>query len=216
MAGEIAYPGRWIPEELVAELCLKWTGQADTVNDPYGSTKAQVWDWLASVGIGKIDMASLLTGDDLALRTEMQQQNDAGLPQILTVADEAYLYESGTRKPLHPWVDANDPNHTVYSHVMLRVGYSDDHAYGLYMDPAAPAFSQPVKIDWADMRSAGIITAIAIFPHGVSSWPLPPPKPTLDVAKVEVTLAAALTALSAAQAGLANLAQDLQALKQEV
>src|SRR5207247_2168079 len=76
-----------------------------------------------------------------------------------------------------------------------RVGYSDSDGYGLYAEPAAPAFCQdahgnfkPVPIMWSDVEKAGIMHCLAIMPHGVAVppqgfsytngvWPEPPPPP---------------------------------------
>lgn len=209
MLAEIAYPGRWIPEELEHDLYVKWAGP-DVATDTQGVAKQPVLDWLHSVGIGFIDLEHLIGSDMLSLHAEMQAMNDAGVPQLITVADESKLFDAKTGVKLHNWADQG------MAHSFVRVGYSTDQGWAYYFEPASPGFTQPVPISWQDsIIPAGIITAIAIFPHGMQEYP-PKPQPVLDVAKAEVTLAAALTALSAAQAGLSNLANDLAALKGEI
>ena len=219
MLGEVAYPGRWNPPQLEDQLYTRFAGP-DLPTDQQGLTKANVLKWFDEVGIGYIDLAALIGGDMEALRLEIAAQNLQGVPQFLTVADESKLYEYGTNKKLHNWVDVG------LSHCFMRVGFSDSEHYGLYEEPAAPAFAHPVKIDWANIVEAGIITAIAVCPHGVpvppagfrytnGTWPAPP-KPPFDAAKAESTLAAAMLALDAARGALTNVTNDLAALKGEV
>lgn len=211
MAAELAYPGRWIPEELLDELYRKWAGP-DVASDQQGTTIQQITAWLASVKIGFIDMQPLVdefrSGNKDPLRLELGAMNHQGVPQILTVVDEAPMYEAVPnphydaadansspyiRGPmLHPWAKPGE-----YSHVIFRVGYSDSEGYGLYADGAAPSFCvnkagqfEPVKILWSDIEAAGVMHCLAIMPSGVptppsgfdyrsGTWP-EPPKPTLD------------------------------------
>lgn len=218
MLAEIAYPGRWIPEELEHDLYVKWAGP-DVASDTQGVAKQPVLDWLHSVGIGFIDMADLL-GDHAALKAEIQAQNEQGVPQLITVADESFLKDAVTGVKLHNWADQG------LSHAFIRVGFSDNAGYGLYFEPAAPGFAQPVPISWDNsITLAGVITALAIMPAGVPTPPQgfryttgtwPAPKPVFDQAKAELTLSAALTAAQATEAALANVLHDLAVLKGEV
>ena len=229
MAAEFAYPGRYVPEQLIEELCVKFTNQPDIRSNPWGTTRGELDDWFSQkdVGIGHIDMSALVDefnkGNKDLLHNEITAQNQQNVPQILAVADESYLVEYGTGKNLHPWVNKDDPNHTVYGHVIFRVGYGEE--YGWYMEPAAPGFSHPVKIGWDDVEKAGIVTCLAIMPHGVPVPPAdfsfqhgiwPAPKPTLDVTKALNTIGAMQQALDAMKAAMGNLANDVSALKQEV
>jgi hypothetical protein len=207
MAAELAYPGRWIPEELVAQLCQKWTGKADDVSNNYGTTTEEVKSWLDANHIGYIDLQNLVDefnhGNKDPLRHQLGYMNSKGIPQIITVVDEEPIYEAVpnpnndpntpyVRGPkLHPWAKPKE-----YSHVMFRVGYSDSEGYGLYADPAAAAFCEnkdgsfkPVKILWSDIEEAGVMHCLAVMPSGVTaeSWDKPP-KPELDVAQLAQSL----------------------------
>ena len=211
MCAEIAYAGRWIPEELEHDLYVKWAGP-DVATDTIGVAKQPVLDWFKSVGIGFVDMADLL-GDHAALKAEIQAQNEQGVPQIITVADESKLYDAVTGVKLHNWAD------TGLSHCFLRVGFSDDLGYGLYYEPAAPGFPQPVPISWDNsIMPAGVITAIAVMPGGVPTPPAgfrytsgkwPVPKPVFDPMAMHSTIEAAIAALI-------NVSNELAALKGEV
>lgn len=231
MAAEIAYPGKWVPEELIAELCQRWTGSPDTRANPRGTTREEIVAWLQEQHVGHIDLADLVAiAGQAELHQEIMAQNKNGVPQIVTVADESQLYEAVPdandangaymRGPkLHNWQDKG------MGHVMLRVGYSDDHAYGFYMEPAAPGFAQPVKILLSDMNAANVITAIAIMPHGMPQppagfrfsqhGPWPAPKPVLDIAKVQTTVGGMMQAVDALKAAVSTLAADLAALGKE-
>jgi hypothetical protein len=215
MAAEFAYPGRWVPEQLMDTLYRAWAGN-DVAGNLNGTTIEQIKAWLASVKIGYIDMQPLVDefarGNKDPLRLELGAMNAQNVPQIITVVDEAPLYEAvpnphynaddATSSPyirgamLHPWAKPGE-----YSHVMLRVGYSDSDGYGLYADGAAPSFSvdskgnfTPVKILWSDIEAAGVMHCLAIMPPSVDvppadfdyrtgTWPIPPapPKPVIDV-----------------------------------
>lgn len=209
MAGQIAYPDRYAdPVALMDQIYTQYVGP-DVASDTKGTTAAQAIAWLQSQHIGYIEMD--VSNLD-ALKTEIQQMNLAGVPQIISIGDESYLKYAKTGQTLHNWSDAL--NHG--SHSMLRVGYSDSEGYGLYFEPAAaPNFAEPVPIEWQDFVDGKIVGCIAIFPHGMQEYP-PKPQPVLDVAKAELTLQAALTALNAAQAGIASLASDLAILKGEI
>lgn len=249
MAAEFAYPGRYIPEELMHDLYVKWAG-ADVASNLQGTSIEQIKAWLASASIGCIDMQPLVDefnrGNKDPLRLELGAMNRQGVAQIITVADEAFLFQAvpnphydaadpnsspyirGQR--LHNWVDAADPHHTVYHHVIFRVGYSDNEGYGLYAEPAAPAFCvnskgqfTPVKILWSDIEAAGVMHCLAIMPNGVAkppdgfdyrtgTWP-EPPKPALDYEAIEADLTAFKTQIDAERAASdARLAKILAEL----
>ena len=227
MAAEFAYPGRYVPEQLIEELCVKFTGQPDVRSNPWGTTRGELDDWFKEVNIGHIDMSQLVdefrAGNEAALHDEITAQNQQNVPQVIAVTDEAFLVEYGTGKNLHSWVNKDDPNHKVMGHVILRVGYGEE--YGWYMEPAAPGFGHPVKIGWEDVKKAGIITCIAIMGAGVPTPPAdfsyqhgiwPKPKPVFDLTKAENTIAAIQQALDAMKAAIGNLANDLSVLKEEV
>ena len=59
MVAEIAYPGKWIPEELEHDLYVKWAGP-DVPTDENGVTKEQILAWLSQANIGHIDMSNLV------------------------------------------------------------------------------------------------------------------------------------------------------------
>lgn len=223
MAAEFAYPGKYVPEQLIEELCVRFTGQPDTKANPWGTTKGELEDWFRSAYIGFIDMGAMVDefnkGNEAPLHNEIMAQNEQGVPQIIAVADESFLIEFGTGKNLHSWVNKNDPNHKVYGHVIFRVGYGD--GYGLYMEPAAPAFAHPVKIGWNDVKAAGIVTCLAIMPNGVSTppagfsytsakWPTPP-KPAPDLVKLASNLDSMSGTLAQMQTFLNNFSAELKA-----
>jgi hypothetical protein len=189
MVGQIAFPGRWQnPVELMHELYTHYVGP-DTPTDRKGTTKAQVLDWLSKEGIGHIDMSPFLNDLD-NFKHEIQAQNAQSVCQILTVDDMSKLRYAKNNGLLYDWKGGG----AGASHVILRVGYSDDQGYGLYFDPAAdPSFKQsatnPLAISWQSILEAGIFWACAIMsyhvdvpPAGFSyqheTWPKPPaPKP---------------------------------------
>lgn len=226
MAAEIAYPGRWNPTQLEDALYREWAGP-DVATDENGTQLSQITAWLAQQHVGFINMQSLVdefnNGNKDPLRLELGAMNAQGVPQIITVFDEAYLFQAvpnphydaadpgsapyirGSR--LHNWVDASDPKHTVYHHVILRIGFSDSEGYGLYAEPAAPGFCvnskgqfEPVKILWSDVEAAGVTSCLAIMPSGVptppsgfdyrsGTWP-EPEKPALDAASLKADVEA--------------------------
>ncbi len=216
MVAEIAYPGKWIPEELEHDLYVKWAGP-DVPTDENGVTKEQILAWLSQANIGHIDMSNLVAefqnGNRDPLHNELMAQNRQHVPQILTVNDESQLYDIAGHK-LHAWADQG------LHHVILRVGFSDDQGYGLYYEPAAPGFPQPVKIPWERIIACGLITAIAIMPAGVPQPPVdfrftqgvwPPPKPVISIddamariESVEQAMQASLAALSLAKRDLGH------------
>ena len=234
LAAEFAYPGRWDPVELMHDLYVKWAG-ADISSNKQGTTIEEIKNWLASVHIGFIDLQLLVDehnkGNRDPLRHMLGWMNKQNVPQIVTVTDEAYMrkavldaqHEYVSGPILHSWTNPDDPHHTVYSHVIFRVGFSDSDGIGYYADPAAPNFCldskgnfTPVPILWSDMEKAGIMHALAIMPHGVSvppeglnfnwantPWPTPPPKIDLDRA------AQAVHGLDAPLQALKNMADAM-------
>ncbi len=225
MAGEIAFPDRYAdPAKLMVQIYEQYVGP-DVPGDRNGTTKEQAIEWLTSQHIGFIDMQHFIDAGAIdELHAELMAQNQQNIPQIISIGDESYLKSAKTGLTLHNWADSL--NHG--SHTMLRVGYSDTEGqpWGYYYEPAAaPNFSEPVPIALQDFLDGKIVGCIAIMPHGVpvpppgflfsqGSWP--PVKPTFDVAKAENTIAAISQALDAMKAAMANLANDLGALKQEV
>jgi len=209
MAGQIAYPTRYAnPTALMDQIYSQYVGP-DVTDDRKGTLPEQAIEWLQSQHIGYIDMN---VSDVNALHAQIQQMNLAGVPQLISIGNESYLHDAKSGNILHNWASSFNQG----SHTMLRVGFSDDQGYGLYMEPAAaPNFGEPVAISWQNFLDGHVVGCIAIFPHGMQEYP-PKPKVVFDQVKAELTLHAALTALSAAQAGLSNLAHDLDALKGEI
>jgi len=172
MLAEIAAPGRWIPEELEHDLYVQFTGGLDNPANTQGIDKAPLLSWWSRVGIAFVDLAHLLS-DMTTLKHIIQKMNNAGMPQLITVADESQLYkavlgpdgqeERGAK--LHNWADSG------MGHVFVRVGYSDSNSYGLYFEPAAPGFTQPVPILWSDIERGGLVTVVAVYPHGMAAAP---------------------------------------------
>jgi hypothetical protein len=161
MLMEIAYPGRWIPEELEHDLYVKWAGP-DVSTDQQGIDKAPVLQWFHEVGVGFVDLGNLLS-DQPTLKHVIQRMNDMNIPQLFAVGDESFLRRATDNTKLHAWNDKG------MGHAFVRVGYSDNEGYGLYMEPAAPGFPQPVPISWQDsIEPANLVTCVAIMPHGVA------------------------------------------------
>ncbi len=183
MLAQVAYPNRWNPEELEHDFYVQYAGP-DTATDTNGISKEAVLEWLTKNHVGYIDLQHLV-GDPEELRKEITAMNAQNVPQLLTIADESHLkFANGTdnRPKLHNWAD------TGLAHCFARVGYSDDHGYGLYLEPAAPGWHQPVPILWSDITDGQILTCIAIMPSGVpvppagfsfqhGTWPVPPAPP---------------------------------------
>lgn len=186
MLAEIAYPGRWIPEELEHDIYTKLAGP-DVPTDKIGITKDAILNWFKSVDIGYYDNASYLN-DHTTLLEVMQRQNDMNVPQMITVANENLLVHAVTKQKLHNWIEPVDSA----AHTFIRIGYSDTDGYGLYYEPAAPGFAQPVPISWSDsIEQAGVITCVAIMPSKVAAppsnfdwlhntWPEPVPQPRVS------------------------------------
>lgn len=210
MAAQIAYPDRYAnPAHLMSQIYTQYVGP-DVAGDRNGTTADQAIAWLQSQHIGHM---VLDVGDPNALHAQIQQMNLAGVPQLISIGDESFLHDAKTGHTLHNWVDSL--NHG--SHCMLRVGFSDDQGYGLYMEPAAaPNFAEPVAISWQNFLDGGIVGCIAIFPAGMTEYPPKPPKPAFDQAKAELTLTAALAAAQATESALQNVLHDLAALKGEI
>lgn len=230
MIGEFSAPGKWQNlSELMHEIYDHYAGP-DLPSNHDGMTKEQCFDWLHGNNVPYMDLSPLV-GDVNALHDELTAENRQGVAQLLTVSDESWLRYAKNGEKLHNWVD------TGLHHCIFRVGFSDDQGYGLYMEPAAGlAFPHPVPILWDDIVKAGIMTAIAIMPHGVAAPPAnfrftqgqwPTPKPVFDAAKAETTIQAMSNALDtmntqitqmfgAMKGVMGNLANDISALKQEV
>lgn len=206
MACQVAYPNRYPdPKKLMSQIYTQYVGP-DVPGDRNGTTKAQAIEWLQSQHIGYIDMD---VSDLNALHDHLQQMNLAGIPQIISIGDESFLKHAKTGHTLHNWADAL--NHG--SHAMLRVGYSDSDPWGYYYEPAAaPNFGEPVPIAWQDFLDGHVVSCLAIFPHGVSQWPLPPPKPTFDKANALSTIHSLLTAADAFKLAVSTLEADINAL----
>jgi hypothetical protein len=210
MAGQIAYPSRYgNPAQLMSQIYTQYVGP-DVAGDRNGTTKAQALDWLQSQHIGHIDMQPLIDAGQLdELKAQIQAQNEAGVPQLISIGDESFLHDARSGHTLHNWVDAL--NHG--SHTMLRVGFSDDQGYGLYMEPAAaPNFAEPVAISWQNFLDGKVVGCIAIFPAGMQEYPPAPPAPVFDEEKADSTLASVFTALDAIKLALTNLRSDLNLL----
>lgn len=210
MAGEIAYPSRYAnPGELMSQIYEQYVGP-DVTGDRNGTTKQQALDWLTSQHIGHIDMQPLIDAGQLdELKAQIQAQNEAGVPQLISIGDESFLHDAHTGHTLHNWVDSL--NHG--SHCMLRVGFSDDQGWAYYMEPAAaPNFAEPVAISWQNFLDGRVVGCIAIFPAGMQEYPPKPPAPVFDEEKADSTLASVFTALDAIKLALSNLRSDLNLL----
>jgi len=165
MIGQIAFPGRWQNVSALEDQIYTQYEGPDTDANQSGMSDTQMLDWLTKQGIGHINMASLLNNMG-NFQAEIQAQNRQSVCQILLVGDESKLVYAANGQKLHNWVD------TGLAHIFLRVGYSDDQAYGLYFEPAAGlAFPKPVAIPWANIVEAGIEACIAVMPDHVD---LPP------------------------------------------
>lgn len=170
MAAQIAYPGRWIPEQLEDQLYTQLAGP-DVPTDTNGITKEAILKWFDLVKIGYYDNAKYFS-DQNHLLAVMQKQNIAGVPQLITVANENLLTQAISKVNLHNWTQPV----TAAAHTFIRAGYSDSEGYGLYFEPAAPGFPQPVPIEWLNsIEKAQVITCVAIMPHG-----MPTPSPDFD------------------------------------
>ncbi len=167
MLAQIAYPGRWIPEELEHDLYVQLAHGPDIRTDENGITKNAALGWMSSEHIGLYDNSKYF-GNQADLLAVMQRQNEAGIPQLITVANENFLLFANTDIKLHNWTEpANQAAHSF-----IRVGFSDTDDCGLYFEPAAPGFAQPVPISWPrSIEKARIITSVAIMPSKMAAPP---------------------------------------------
>lgn len=226
MVIDYADPGKYDPDQVEHDLYVRYAGP-DVASDHNELSKDQLKAILVQFQVGFIDMDNLvqeaLHGDPAALLHEIEAQNEQQVIQILTVADESFLKEAGTGKKLHNW------NDTGLSHCFVRVGFSDSDGYGLYLEPAAPGFctdpatgqEKPVRIAWADIVAARVITCIAIMPPGVEAppdgfsfqnaqWPTPPAptKPPVDTDKATQAILALIAACQKQDAALQTYMQQ--------
>lgn len=211
MVAQIAFPGRFAnPAELMHELYEQYVGP-DVPTNKDGTTKESVLHWLSQIGIGHIDMSHLL-GDLDNLKAEIQAQNLQSVCQIVTIDDMSKLRYAANGGKLYDWAAGG----VGVSHVILRVGFSDDHGYGLYFDPAAsPKLPHPLPIAWDHVVEAGIRWVCAIMPYHVDVPPVgfsyqhgswPPPAPAVNLENAASTVHAMLGAVD-------QLNQVLSALK---
>lgn len=197
MVGQIAFPGRWQnPIALMDQLYTQYVGP-DVPTDRNGTSKEQVLGWLEAEKIGHIDMTHLLSDLD-TFKHEIQAQNAQSVCQIITVNDMSKLRYAKNDGLLYHWKGGG----AGVSHVILRVGYSDDQGYGLYFDPAAsPDLPHPLPISWQSILEAGIGWSCAIMPMRVDvppagfsyqtgQWPAPAPSPSDVLATVRSQAAA--------------------------
>jgi hypothetical protein len=220
MLAEIAYPTRWIPAQLEDEIYRQLAGP-DVATNQNGISKQAILAWFDSVHIGYADNDRYLGNPEMLLQV-MQNQNRQGMPQLITVANENLLFYGPTGVKLHNWTEPINQA----AHSFVRVGYSDSNGCGLYYEPAAPGFQQPVPIPWeASILKAGIITSVAIMPPGVpkppadfdwlhGSWPPPEPKPDIKgaLATIDTIQTATMQFDKAQQAYEAALAAYRQAV----
>ncbi len=229
MLAEIAHPGQWkSPQELTSAIYEQYCGP-DLPTNPAALTREQALAWLAQQGINTIDLSARYGASLDDLKHEMQAQNLSGVAQLILLRDETPLRHATTLQPLHNWL-AGAPGKAAS---IIRVGYSDDAPYALYLDSAlSPAFSQPVPILWPDVEQAGLLSVIAVLPHGVEApppefryfagvdesghmlppnpWPVPvPPKPEINVEEISTTLSAAQQAIQALQLAHQSILQSL-------
>jgi len=205
MAGQIAYPTRYAdPVALMDEIYTQYIG-ADTSSDTKGTNAQQAIAWLTSQHIGHM---ALDVSDPNALHAQLQEMNLAGVPQLLTIGNESFLHDAKTGNILHNWSSALNQG----SHTMLRVGYSDNEAWGYYYEPAAaPNFAEPVAIPWSDFLQGGIVGCIAIFPSGMNEYP-PKPKPTFDKSAAVSGIHSVLTALEGIKLAVTELETNINNL----
>ncbi len=210
MADEFQRPGDHIPEHLIEVLCSDYVGP-DVASNPNGTTLDEARKMFAYCKLTYIDLQSLVDefnrGNRTPLHAEIMAQNNQNVLQIFTVNDESKLFEAVANpdhdpqnpyvhgKKLHAWDDVG------MSHTFVRVGYSKINGFGLYGEPAAVGFAQPVPILWQDIVNAGIIHAWAVLPEGVApppadflfqhgTWPAPKPAQiTVDQQEINDALA---------------------------
>lgn len=191
MIAEIVAPGAFIPEELEHDLYYQWAGpDAPTDTKGIDVEAGTVVPWLQKQAIPFVDLQPLVDTDQVVLRRVIESMNLMGIPQLITVNDESQLYDVYGHK-LHSWADKGE------GHAFVRVGFSDSNGYGLYLEPAAVGFTQPVPISWEkSISAAGVRNVIAILPKTMGqpptdfdwltqTWPVPVPSfsvPTLQAA----------------------------------
>lgn len=226
MADGFARPNEHILEHLMDYLYVKFIGP-DVATDTRGTQASQIPQMLTFLKIGFVDMQPLVdaynAGNVTPLHNELMAQNNQDVPQILVIADESQLYEyaqqadgaPGLGRKLHAWNDAG------MEHCIFRIGYSTDQGYGLYGEPAAVGFEQPVKIPWSCIDKARIIHAFAVMPSGVvappsgflfqqGTWPPPvaPTAATVDLAHITDIL----NVLKAASNATAQAISEIEAM----
>ena len=190
LAASFAAPGAG-PHDLALlerDLLARFAG-ATTIDAP------AVLAYFASLGATALDLADLVAQfatNPVALHTALQQHNDAGGLVLLAVASPAQLSDAASGVALHP--SAQGPLW------LLRSGYGDDPPYGYYYDLAASG-TQPVRILWNNVTTAGILAAIA----------LEAPTPPVDMAALLSTLQGANDALAHANDSLAAASAALSA-----
>ena len=184
---QINAPGRWIPEEVEARL---YEHIAAAVH-PW----AAVISWLQEQSVAYVELPSEETMNSDGLRQILQHQNRLGIPQLVVVSESNALHTIDGRL-VHSWINQQHPGS---HHALVRIGYSEGDGAGLYFDPGAPAFDQPVPLSWQDsILPAGMVACLAIMPAGVAQppadwdwlnrdWPEKVPQPNL--AAIQQTIA---------------------------
>lgn len=172
MAAQVAYPVAFNPEQAEHAFYEKYAGP-DVPSDHQGIGKESLLAWFRDNHIGFIDLQDIVdSGDHELLREEITAMNRQNVLQVISVADESYLKYAPGEAKLHNWNDVG------LAHCFVRLGFSDDKAYGYYAEPAAAGFSydeqgtwQPIPIFWKDIVAGRITSCIAVMPAGV---PVPP------------------------------------------
>lgn len=168
MIMELVAPGEWIPEELEHTLYVQWAGP-DVPTDTTGidiEANNTVIPWLQAQKIPYVDLQPLVdTENETLLRQVIERMNLMGIPQLIAVRDESKLYDVAGHK-LHSWADQG------VGHAFVRAGFSDSAGYGLYYEPAAAGFHQPVPISWdQSIHLAGVRNMVAILPRAMGQPP---------------------------------------------
>ncbi len=225
MADEFQRPGDQIPEHLIEILASSASADAAAI------TLDEAAKILASCKLNFIDLQSLVdefNRGDRTLHAEIMAQNSQNVMQLFTINDASELYEAVSNpnsadpqnpyvrgKKLHAWEDAGK------SHSFVRLGYSKTGGIGLYGEPAAVGFDQPVPILWQDIVNAGIAHVWAILAEGVAlppagflfqsgAWPTPPPpQVTVDVAALNNSLMILKATTNTAAQGIAHIEELL-------
>lgn len=197
MIMEIVDPGAFVPEQLEHDLYTQWAGP-DVPSDQRGiDVEAHtVVPWLQKQGVPFVDLQHLVDSDMATLKRVIERMNLMGIPQLIAVRDESKLYDASGHK-LHSWADQG------LGHAFVRVGFSDSNGYGLYFEPAAAGFHQPVPIPWdKSVAEASVRNVIAILPKAMGqptadfdwltqTWPIKVPQPDLATLKAAVDAATA-------------------------